>query len=137
MDLSALKLADKAMPMELLDMDGEPMATATGKVVFMVHGTDSTVFKNLDSALTAKRLRKMAKKKKTLINALADITPEEQEAERIERIAVCIAGWENVYEDGEPLDYTPENAARLVAEYAVIADQVEAFATDRANFTRR
>lgn len=137
MDLTSLRLVDKAMPMTLLDFDNEPVTSPTGEAKFFVYGTDSLAYKKLDAEMTNKRLRKLAKSRKTIANAMADITPDEQNEERLKRIAVCVSGWENIYENGAVLDYSPEDALRLVTEYAMIADQVEAFATDRANFTSR
>lgn len=52
-------------------------------------------------------------------------------------IAAAIVGWENVELDGKPLEYSPENAIRLVTDERTswVAEQVAPFSLSRRNFT--
>lgn len=136
MDLSAIKLVDTAMPMVLKDLDDEPMEHDGKPVTFLVYGRDSNAYKNVEQEIANKRIQKIVKKRGNL-GASFDTTAEENEKTRLKSIAACIAGWDNVFEDGAPLAFTPQEAHRLVSNFPVIADQVEAFATERANFIKK
>jgi hypothetical protein len=49
-------------------------------------------------------------------------------------LAAAIVGWHGIALGEETLDYTPENAVRLLMDYPWIAEQVETGITNRALF---
>lgn len=65
-------------------------------------------------------------------------TPEQQEAENVDFLAILTTGWSLVTLDGEPLDipFNQQNARELYAAREVlwIRDQWNTFVSERANF---
>lgn len=66
------------------------------------------------------------------------LSVEEAERERLDLLAALIAGWRLLDLDGRPLDlpFSPAAARDLLATpgMAWLCEQVDAFASDRANF---
>lgn len=137
MNLSDIKLIDEPVAMPILDLDDEPIKDKDGNVAtIFLYGADSKQYRKVDAELTQKRLKKAAKKGN--LAAMFEDT-DTTEKDRLKRLAALIFNWSSIYEsESEPeLEYSPENALRLVTDYPVIADQIEKFATERVNFTKK
>ena len=48
--------------------------------------------------------------------------------------AACIMGWVNMEFDGKPVEFSHDEAARILADTPWLTDQIGAFIKDRANF---
>lgn len=72
------------------------------------------------------------------LNTRGTVSPEELEADSVALLAALTAGWHLVALDGSPIDvpFSAEAARELYAEpsLAWIREQVDAFASSRANF---
>lgn len=87
-------------------------------------------------AFERKRVNEMQKREKLLKgkNKSTDFTIDELEELAVESAVVRIMGWTGMYEGGEVLDYSPENAAYLMKKYAWMREQVREAAEDLENF---
>lgn len=52
----------------------------------------------------------------------------------IETMSSLVIGWKNLVLNKEPLKFTPQSAIKLLTDYPWIRDQVNSFASERANF---
>lgn len=52
----------------------------------------------------------------------------------IETMSSLVIGWKNLVLNKEPLKFTPQAAIKLLTDYPWIRDQVNSFASERANF---
>jgi len=52
----------------------------------------------------------------------------------IETMSSLVVGWKNLVLNKEPLKFTPQAAIKLLTDYPWIRDQVNSFASERANF---
>jgi hypothetical protein len=103
----------------LLDPAGRPT-----KVKLRVRGTDSAAYNDMLKEQVRRAVERQPRK----------ATEEEKNAEFWELHATLIVGWTGMHLKGQPYDYTPENAARLLEEYSWVFEQVRRFADNRANF---
>lgn len=135
MDLRNLKAATDAVPYQILDpVTMQPYADETGLKIATLYlvGMDSKEYKDKQKEQTNKTLR-MAQVGRGNIK----ITAEEGEANKVELLAACIKGWENIsLDDAEDLPYTKANALRVLREIDCVREQVEVFVYDRANFMK-
>lgn len=111
--------AQEGVDMPLLD----PAGRETG-VVLRVRGTDAKAYNDMLQEQLRRRVQRAPRKP----------TEEESNAEWYELHATLVAGWSGLYLAGQPFEYSPANAERLLREYAYIFEQVRRFADDRRNF---
>ncbi len=103
-----------------------PDGTETG-IVLKVVGQDSQKFRR-----TAKQFANV------MLASDQKPTAEELEKHGAELAAACIAGWTGLEEGEQPIPYSHEKAVELMSmpELSFIREQVEGFASKRANFFR-
>lgn len=82
------------------------------------------------------RLKDLQKREKMLSgkNKSTDFTPEELDDMIAKGAAVRIMGWTGIQEEGENLEYSPENAEYLVRKYTWLGEQVRDASKDLENF---
>jgi len=115
-DLFTRNTAETGVEMKLLHpATGEVMKNEDGKEwVINVAGTDSDRWKSAVRATARKRGR--------------------NDDDVSETLAALVVGWKNLILNKEPLKFTPQAAIKLLNDYPWIRDQVNTFASDRANF---
>lgn len=131
MDLSTLKIDSEAADLVL----NNPKTGEKTDMVLHCVGTDSEQFKAIDRALAKKRMLDAQKKggmKRVIQQAdFADI-----EEDDCQRLAACITGWKNIFENDAELEYSQKNCIHILKEYPWIKDQVTEFVSERANFIK-
>lgn len=131
MDL-ALKTVEKASAgaaLHLKDPYTKLPITDGGKpVILRLAGSDSKQWRACERALTNSRID-AATKAKTYSPARA----EQQAEEALDLLAAVTLGWENCSYEGETA-FSKELVRRMYDEEPWVAEQVNAFITDRANF---
>ncbi|MFV1943912.1 hypothetical protein VPH49_24240 [Pseudomonas luteola] len=104
---------------------GEKLYTEDGQpITIRMAGTDSSIYRNA--------IKDMVRQRK----GVKTTTPEQGEAFALDLLTSITLDWKNIVlsDDGEPLQFSPENARNLYAEYTWIREQADEFAGDRANF---
>jgi len=61
---------------------------------------------------------------------------EQLEQQSADLLAAVTVAWENVVLEGEALECTPDNAARVYRELPFVREQVDEFVEDRSNFLK-
>lgn len=135
MDINSLTISNDAVKKELIMPNGEK----TG-VFLELLGYDHPKVKDYSRSVTIKQMRKMADKKGNVtvnVNNIAEIL-EENEKDDIKLAAVCIAGWEGLTENGEPLSYSHDAAVKFLSNEGMnwVVDAIKEFCNDRANFIK-
>lgn len=123
MDLSTLdlrKAADKGATMTLR----HPVTDEDTDIKITVLGSDSVTFRSAVSRLE----REFGGKKKRP-------TIAEQERRTVDLLVAVTTGWENIDWDGKPLAFSADNAQMLYTERHWIREQVDAFMSDRGNYS--
>lgn len=133
------KIADEPQELELTHPgNGEPLG-----VFLSVRGYESETFKVLarrENNAARKREFEAARKQR---EALRTIEDDEATGKRL--TLALIAGWRTVidgksepviYNGGERVDFTPENAAWFLDQFDWVTKQVNEFASDVRNFTK-
>lgn len=112
--------SQEGVEMTLLDPAGRRTP-----VVLRVRGTDCEMYNE--------KLREQVRR--GIERGPRKATEEERNAEFYELHATLIAGWNDALRlGGKPFVHTPENAARLLEDYAYIFEQVRRFSDNRVNF---
>lgn len=132
-ELNTTVNAEKGAAVEIL----HPTKNIPLGITFFVRGTDSSAFREITRKHQNRRMEKAKKKRGQL-----SMTAEELEAESIDTLVACTAGWKtgdkNHIElvDGEYLDCTPENARRLYSDpgFSWLREQIDNEIGDRSNF---
>lgn len=105
----------------------EPLATEEGaSISITLAGYDSKAARKMRHAMANRRMQRTGGK----------MTAESLEADGIELLCALTLGWQNIVVDGEPLEFSADNAAKLYKRFPWIREQVDAFVGDRANFMR-
>ena len=130
MDLSKLDLTEHANSGAIMDVmhpiTGEQLLDQNGNAVTItLLGADST---KMRQEMSDRAKKQLASKNKP-INSI-----DEAEKLSAELLATITIGWSGMFENGEPVECTKENAVRIYTKYAWLRQQVDAFTTDRANF---
>lgn len=126
MDLKSLEVTNEAIDMPVYN----PLTGEKLDIVIQVIGRDSDEFKEKFRAIHKRAIQKAPR------GDLSKLSSDDDEYFAIQIRAIHIKGWSGVEEDGKPLPYTKENAEHLVKSYPVIADQIQEFVEDRANFMK-
>lgn len=120
------------MVIKLMGSD-EPLVARNGKPVSIkLLGPDSDVYRDISRAQLKKRLTRT-----TDATKLNELDFGEIDQEGMELIASCVVGWSNVFDtEGKEIPCTKENALKLVENYPVLREQVDAFVANRAHFLK-
>lgn len=65
-----------------------------------------------------------------------DLDLDETRRQAAETYAKLTLGWQNIEEDGKPLEFTKENAVKVFLKYRDIMRQVGDFIADKSNFIK-
>lgn len=125
MDLSKLEMQEGAW-LTLL----HPTTGVATDIRIQLAGLDSARYREHERKISNRRLKQSLRRG----GPRQVVTKEELDAEAIDLLATCTLAWENIVENGEPLECTAENARRVYTEYPWIREQVDAFVGDRSNF---
>ena len=133
MDLLTLDTRDVANQGAVMEVEnpatGEKLRAAGGELVTItLLGLDSDKLKKRQNELTNDILKKGFRPKR--------VTAEKNEDERLSTLALATVDWQNVEAGGEKLQCTPDNARSLYKKLPWLAEQVDAFIGDRANFLK-
>jgi hypothetical protein len=141
MDLSLLAVSMEAVPYHLLHPSTfEPLFDPETKqpVTVDIFSTDGPRFRDRENEAVQKRLDRMVEERKKTKKASTSsvLSAAEQDAEKLDALVACIAGWQNVGLDGKPLKFSPDNARKLLSDnrFRWMRLQLEAATENRANF---
>ncbi len=127
-DLANITVDLDARPLELRHpQTGEVLKGKDGKAwTVLLHGHDSEQYKRHARKFLNERMNAGKKNLKV----------EQVEREAVEQLVGLTAGWKNIVLNGEELEYSTDKAREIYADprYSWLRDQVESFASDRANF---
>lgn len=121
-------LANNGAPVPLVSPLGDVIIGTDEKpVTFYIYGQDSKKFRDAINEIRRRNVGKKAKVK----------TPDEEDAEAIERLADLTAGWSNNFDlDGHAFKYSRENAIKLYSDsrFQWLYEQINRAVMNRANF---
>lgn len=121
-------LANNGAPVPLVSPLGDVIIGTDEKpVTFYIYGQDSKKFRDAINEIRRRNVGKKAKVK----------TPDEEDAEAIERLADLTAGWSNNFDlDGHAFEYSRENAIKLYSDprFQWLYEQINRAVMNRANF---
>ena len=128
-DLDTSSLADEGVWCRLVHpVSGAPLAARGEAVRVRVLGIDGARFRALQRRVAARR-------NEHLLEGRGRIDPEVEAELALDLLAGATLGWENVYlPGGAAFAFSAANARRLYGERPWIAEQVDRFIADRANF---
>jgi hypothetical protein len=128
-DISNFQIADEARPLKIL----HPETKAETDIVIFCISPDHPDYKNRVVEVARLSMNKaqnpnagVAEKAIEAVESLID--------KKTSIIAKMINGWEGISVNGKPFKYNEKNALKLVVEYPWIAEQVDRFCGNRANF---
>lgn len=84
-----------------------------------------------DSAEYRKAVSKVGNSR---INQRKKVTVEQTQQDALDLLVAVTVGWAGMTENGEELEFSPENAKRVYRDYPWIKEQADEFVHDRANF---
>jgi len=133
MDLSKYNLevfAEQGTDMELMDpISGDVLKQENGEpVTIHVLGMDSKAFKQKNREQQRKRTEKMLKSRANKVDYSVS------DEDRAEMLAAITTGWAGLEEDGKEIEFSEDAAYDLYLKHSWIAEQVDQFILDRANF---
>jgi hypothetical protein len=131
MDLSKYNsraASDAGAPCRIKMFDGSGELT---DITITLRGKDSVVFKQVTQAHSRARLKAYVPGQK-----MPSIDPAQIERESIQLLAALTISWENVEDNGKPIPCDEVTAEALYTDNPWIAEQVDVFVGDRANFLR-
>lgn len=130
-DLDTSSLADEGMWCRLRHpVDGAPLSARGQPVRVRLLGIDGERFRALQRRVAARRAD-------LLLRSRGRPDAEAEEELDLDLLAHATLGWENVLlPGGEAFAFSVDNARRLYAERPWIAEQVNRFIADRANFLK-
>lgn len=131
MDFSNLDTTRQAEEVQIMEVihpiTDEPLRHNGEPVTIMLIGAEATEIRNemrRRSSAYAARLNKRR----------GSIPVEEQVRIASELCAKATKGWDNVYENGQPVEFSEDNAIMMYSKYTWLREQVDTFINDRANF---
>lgn len=92
----------------------------------LLAGPDSKVMREAERKSIKRHLQSSGKIDKLDVDALMK--------ERMELVISCTLGWENIGMDGQPLEFSKENARKLYETLPWLLDQAHDWSKDLANF---
>jgi hypothetical protein len=137
LDISA---ANSGAKLELKDpVTGEALKNKDGTTpTLVVLGLDSDVYRKITRRKVMGAMKDKRAGKRSLIDEDIDRQIEVSDAEAIDMMVAMTLGWENFFDPkGAKIAFSKQAVRELYAKYPLIREQVDAFAADRANFTKR
>ena len=132
MDLASLTIVDDAEEGGWLTVQspsgGDLLYDEKNPVRIRLKGRDSSTYRQSERVIRDKRIDSLRNQQ--------NWDAKDQDNESLELLSACFIDWEGVFDNGDPLECTPENARRLMRAAPFIFEQVDLFVADRANFTR-
>lgn len=130
-ELDTSSLADEGVWCRLAHpVDGAPLSARGQPVRVRLLGIDGERFRAVQRRVAGKRAD-------LLLRSRGRPDPEAEAELDLELLAQATLGWENVLlPGGEAFAFSVDNARRLYAERPWIAEQVNRFIADRANFLK-
>lgn len=104
----------------------------TGAFVTVRGSESKTVREYIRKMVNSIRMREQALKKRG--KDPEEMTLEEAEELAIESAIVRVISWRGIAEDGKPVEFTKENAARIFKEHPWIRDQITEESNQLLNF---
>lgn len=133
MDLNALDTSassNEGVKMEVEGIDGATILQKDGKpVTITLLGIDSETMQKRQNELTNDTMKKGFRPKPQ--------SAEKMRSERVKTLALATVTWDGVEIDGKELTFSYENALSLYRRLPALAEQVDNFVGDRANFTKK
>ena len=120
MDINSLIANEKGAKLHII----HPATNEETGIMITLVGADSVEWK---TAMRSIRTR-------SLQNGKRKISDEEAESMPFEMLAAVTLDWDGVEENGKPIKFSKEEALRIYKTVPVIAEQVDKFVGDRANF---
>lgn len=121
-DISKAKAEElEVAEIAIYDKSGEP----TG-IKIQVYSPDSEKYRKASMKVRNNTLKFVRKNNGT--------TAERIEADGIEILANVTVGWSGIENNGQPWQYSVENARKLYTDFPFIREQVDEFVGDRKNF---
>ena len=114
---------------------GEELGVAEGQPCrIKLQGADSMAYEEAAARTVALRAKKPnTKQRKVSTKRLLEASEELGKAQS-EELASITLGWENIEWEGEPLEFTTENAIKIYQEHRWLRDQAVEFFGDRTNY---
>lgn len=115
----------------LNDENDAPEIASNGKQVLIeLHNEHSKSFKSAKF--------KVNQSYRLIIQKGKQDTQVAEEAREVNMLSAAFVGWENVEdEEGQPLEFTPENVQMLLREYPHIRQQVNQFVANLNEFVKK
>lgn len=146
MDLTNLDTAaasQKAQPLYLrhpstrtvLGYDPETGSYEKASVIFLL-GSEAPAYRREVATRANIRQRSQRARGKNYVPTEDDILEAADKIEQDEayHLAAITTGWSNIELDGEPLEFTRENAVKLYQRFSWIKQQASAFSEDSGNY---
>ncbi len=126
-ELDTKTKAEVGVAMPLKKLDGSPMLGKDKKpITIIVHGTDSDAYR-IASTRAIGQIKGEALSDEEIASR--------NTARRLDILVACTVGWTNITDKaGGDVKPTPDAIRALYDGFPVIADQVDRFVGDRANF---
>ena len=129
-------LATTTHQLHILDETGLPLYAIEddGRLSLTTDETDRPVIFEIVSPFSAQFKRRKAE----LYNSAQTnkrLKHSEAERENYATVAAGVAGWQNVIWDGAEMEFSPDNAQKLIAAFPPAGEQVLEAMADRGNFT--
>jgi hypothetical protein len=125
---TALAIEDEGLTFQLLDENDEPAVEDGKPVTWTVCGMNSRQYRKAE-AWQRKQFQMLAGRKQT---------GDQQLLMQSEFVARCSLGFsDNFADNGVPLPFTTENAAKILSRLPFVQKQVEQAIGDRARFLAR
>lgn len=128
MDLATLDTGADAATLHLKHpTTGQPLTTENGEPITI--------------SLVSADSERYRKAQRQIINERANSNSRKVDAGEIERSATriliaAVASWQNIILDGDALECTPGNIARVFNRLQWVREQCDQFVNDRANFVK-
>jgi hypothetical protein len=128
---SVSKHGEITAKLALNDENDAPEIASNGKqVIIELHNEHSKSFKSAKFKATQSYRLLIQKGKQDSLAA--------EEARDVNMLAAAFVGWENMEdEDGQPLEFTPENVQIILKEYPHIRQQVNQFVANLNEFVKK
>lgn len=126
-DLDTRNAADAGFPLALL----HPITYVPINATIHLVGADSTAYQSKQREQQRKFLQNMKTSRKQIK------TPEEIEEDANDLLAACVTGWDNIFINKAPVEFSRANVKKVFVAYPWIREQADQAINDRANFTKK
>lgn len=91
---------------------------------------------SIDSDAYQKKLMQLRKENVRYRDRKDGVPQEKLRSDSTKLYAACTVAWKGLIEDGNPIEFNPENVRRVYESMPFIREQVIAFVEDRSNFIK-